>query len=107
MGTQSDVLKKVKECAAKKILFLPHAVRQMTKPDRMIRTKDIRHVIKNGEVIEDYTDDLRGHSCLILCFVDTRPIHVICSPKEEYLTIITAYIPNDQEWEDNYKKRKK
>ena len=88
-------------------MFLPHAVRQMLKSYRMITTKDIRRVIANGEVIEDYPEDTRGHSCLILGIITDRSIHVVCSPKEEYLTIITAYVPNKQDWEDNYKKRKK
>ncbi len=107
MAGKSDILDLIKKSAAKRILFLPHAVRQMSKPDRMITTKDIRHVIENGEVIEDYPEDVRGHSCLILGIAADRPVHVICSPKKEYLAIITAYVPGKQDWEDNYKKRKK
>ena len=38
--------------------------------------------------------------------LDNRPIHVVCSPKEDYLAIVTAYIPNKEEWENNFKKRK-
>ncbi|MBU2623493.1 MAG: DUF4258 domain-containing protein [Proteobacteria bacterium] len=106
MTRKKDFLKIIKQSAAKKILFLPHAVRQMSKPDRMISTKDIRLVLEHAEIIEDYPEDVRGHSCMIFSFIDKRPIHVVCSPKEEYLAIITAYIPNDQEWNNNYKKRK-
>ena len=43
----------------------------------------------------------------MLAFVDERPLHVVCAPKDDYLVIITAYLPNDQEWEDDYRKRKK
>jgi len=107
MTDKTDILDLIKESAEKRILFLSHAIRQMSKPDRMITTKNIRLVIKNGEVIEDYPEDARGYSCLILGTVEKRPIHVVCSPKKEYLAIITAYIPDAQEWEDNYKKRKK
>jgi len=106
MSDQTDILSFVKEQAAKKILFLPHAIRQMTMPDRMISTTDIRYVIQHGEVIEDYKEDVRGHSCLILGFPGKRPIHIVCSPKDNYLAIITAYIPNEEGWENNYKKRK-
>lgn len=106
MSDQTDILSLVREKAAKKILFLPHAVRQMAMPDRMIRTSDIRHVIQYGEVIENYKEDARGHSCLVLGFPGKRPVHIVCSPKEEYLAIITAYIPNEKGWENNYKKRK-
>ncbi len=105
MTGKTDILNLIKESAAKRILFLPHAVRQMLKPDRMITTKDVRHVVLNGEVIEDYPEDARGHSCLIYGNPADRPVHVICSPKKEYLTIITAYVPNKQDWKDNYQKR--
>jgi ribosomal protein L24E len=30
---------------------------------------------------------------------------IFCSPKVEYLAIITAYQPNNTTWTDNYKKR--
>ena len=107
MTGQLNILNRVRQSAAQKILFLPHAVRQMSKPDRMISTADIRSVIANGEIIEDYPDDVRRHSCLMLAFVADRPIHVVCSPKNDYLAIITAYLPSGREWKDNYRKRKK
>lgn len=106
MTGHMDILTLVRESAVKKILFLPHAIRQMSKPDRFIRTREIREVIENGEVIEDYPEDVRGHSCLILGHCSDRAIHVVCSPKEEYLAIITAYQPSDEEWENNFKTRK-
>lgn len=73
----------------------------------MITTADIRSVIVAGEMIENYPDDVRGHSCLILGFVNERPLHVVCSPKEDYLAIVTAYVPRDNEWKNGYRKRKK
>ena len=102
------ILDKIKESAGKKILYLPHAIRQMIRPDRMISPEEVRYVVEYGEIIEDYPMDHRGHSCLLLGFHSkNRPIHVVCSPKEDYLAIITAYIPSDEEWEENYKKRKR
>ncbi len=71
----------------------------MLQGDRMITTEEVRTVIENGEVIEDYPDDSRGHSCLIFGRGnDGRPIHIVCSPKEEFLAIITVYIPDPSEW---------
>ena len=49
---------RVRETAAKKLLFLPHAIRQMNKPDRMITAAEVREVVLQAEVIEDYPDDV-------------------------------------------------
>ena len=79
-----DILQQVREKANKKLLFLPHAIRQMSRPDRMISTMEVENIAKTGEVIEDYPNDSRGHSCLILGFGENkRPIHVVCAPKNE------------------------
>lgn len=91
-----------------RLLFLPHAIQQMTRPERMIGRQEVRNVVEHGEVIEDYPDDARGHSCLMLGFgVDDRPIHVVCAPKDEYLAIITAYLPSPDEWTGGCRVRKK
>lgn len=91
-----------------KILFLPHALHQMLRPDRMIRRSEVREVIAQGEVVEEYSEDARGHSCLLLGFGnEERPIHVVCAPKEDYLAVITAYLPDECEWSDDFKTRVK
>jgi hypothetical protein len=107
MDTDKPILDRVLEAASKNILYVPHAVLQMSRPERLIRSEDIRDVIANGEVIEDYPTDSRGHSCLLLGkSKDGRFLHVVCSPKEDYLTIITAYIPSPSEWRNDLKRRK-
>ena len=74
----------------------------------MISTADIRTVLEKGKLIEDYPEDPRGHSCLILGEdLGGTPVHVLCSPKDEYLARITAYLPTDDEWTDGFKVRKK
>lgn len=78
----------------------------MSRPDRLITTSEIRRVIDDGEVIEDYPEDVRGLSCLILGLGDdNRPIHIVCSPKDEYLALITAYLPAEEEWSDDFRVR--
>ena len=80
----------------------------MTQTDRMISPEDVRDALEKGEIIEYYSEDPRGPSCLMLCHkAKDRPIHVVCAPKEDYLAIITAYIPSLDEWDDTFKKRKK
>ena len=103
-----DILIQVRAAAQQKVLFLPHALRQMLRPDRMIRRAEVRRVITEGEVIEEYPKDARGHSCLLLGFGDReRPIHVVCAPREDYLAIITAYLPDAHEWSSDFRKRVK
>ena len=106
--TTSNISYEIKVSVRKRILYLPHAIRQMSRLDRMISPEDIRAVLENGEIIEDYSTDPRGHSCLMYHYnIGGRPIHVVCAPKEDYLAIITAYIPSLDEWDTTFKKRKK
>ena len=52
-------------------------------------------MIEQDEIIEDYSNEQRGHSCLMFHYnIGDRPLHVVCAPKVEYLAIITAYIPS-------------
>jgi Domain of unknown function (DUF4258) len=99
---------RVRAAAAKQLLFLPHAIRQMNKPDRMITAAEVRAVVQQAEVIEDYPEDVRGHSCLLSGETSLgRIVHVVCSPKEDYLAIITAYIPDAAEWDETKRQRGK
>ena len=98
----------VRTTATKEILFLPHAIRQMNKPERMISPREVAEIVTQGEVIEDYPEDVRGHSCLMVGeTAEGRTIHVVCSPKDDYLSIITAYIPVPTEWNETKRKRRR
>ena len=100
---ESDVL----ASARKQILFLPHAIQQMSRADRMITTADVKAVIFDGKIIELYEDDPRGRSCLMLHMPNERAVHVVCSPKEDYLAIITAYLPSSTMWNATFNQRVK
>ncbi len=103
----NDFRKLIHKKTKKKILYSIHTLNQMNKPKRMISKDEIRNVLTKGEIIEDYPDDERGHSCLLSGrTIQNRTIHVVCSPKEEYLLIITTYIPDEKKWSNNFKKRK-
>lgn len=53
------------------------------------------------ELIEDYPNDPRGHSFLLLGFTAQRlPIHAVCLIHEMTLVIITVYKPNSDLWID-------
>jgi len=100
------ILEEVQKAAKKRLLFLPHAIRQMSRPQRMITPSEVETVAVRGELIEDYPQDPRGHSCLLLGFGDAnRAVHVVCSPKDDYLAIITAYLPDPAQWSDDFRRR--
>ncbi|HEY7359129.1 MAG TPA: DUF4258 domain-containing protein [Ktedonobacterales bacterium] len=68
-------------------------------------------------IIEDYPQDPRGPSCLLLALVNGRPIHtVVAYPAKRHATsmgisavavIITVYRPDErpQEWSADYQTR--
>lgn len=55
-----------------------------------------------AKIIEDYPNDPRGHSCLVLGFTKQKhPIHIVCGIGEhETLVVITVYRPDPEEWID-------
>ena len=78
----------------------------MARPQRMISRADVETTVTQGALVEDYPEDERGHSCLLLGAGNgRRPVHVVCSPKEEYLAIITAYIPDPAQWSPDFLRR--
>jgi len=64
-----------------------------------IKTEDIRQAILDGRIIEDYPDDRRGPSCLILGHSRGRSLHIVCGRATNGLPlIITVYIPREPKW---------
>jgi len=103
-----DFLELIRQAARKRIIYTLHAVDEMNAEDEVISTQEARQVIFRGEIIEDYPEDKRGHSSLLFGVSKTkRPIHVLCAPKEEYLAVVTAYVPSLDKWESDFKTRRK
>lgn len=83
-----------------------HAATQLTK--RRIRIADALAALQvaEAEVIENYPDDKRGASCLVLSWVGGRAVHIVVSfpPTPE---LITAYWPDERshEWDPTFRRR--
>ena len=61
----------------------------------------------SSEIVEDYPDDPRGHSHLVLAWLsDDERVHVCCALHEDMLVIVTVYRPSGTLWTDNRRKRK-
>jgi hypothetical protein len=60
------------------------------------------------ELVEDYPDDPRGHSCLVLTFeAGARPLHVVLGFADpSHLVVITVYEPDPKQWIDWRVRRK-
>lgn len=60
-------------------------------------------------VVEDYPDDPRGASCLVLGFTrEAKPIHFVCGISlPDVMIVITVYRPNAEEWIDWRERREK
>ena len=62
---------------------------------------DLENAILNGEILEDYPDDKRGPSCLVLGYSQNRPIHIVYGyTPTRWIRIITVYIPKLPKWID-------
>jgi hypothetical protein len=66
---------------------------------------DRSHMVEavlNGIVIEDYPEEQRVLICGRTTIAETPPIylHVVCEYSDQtYAELITAYIPDEREWE--------
>lgn len=89
-----------------RIVLTKHAKERLI--ERNIAITDIINGIKTGEIIKQYEDDKPLPSCLILGFsVNNKYIHIVVSHDSDYIYLITAYYPNTDQWEIDFKTRKK
>ena len=80
--------------------FTLHAGDRMT--ERHISVSEVEEALVSGsaEVIEDYPDDPRSPSCLILGMTGGgRPLHIQCTYPPN-VAVVTAYEPKSEEWID-------
>ena len=64
-----------------------------------ITISDLETAIADGKILENYPDDQRGTSCLVLGYSQNRPIHIICGcTPTKWIRIITVYIPKLPKW---------
>lgn len=86
-----------------RLVFRLHAVRRMS--ERGISEPDVQHVLRTGDVIEDYPNDLPYPSRLVLGFCGSRPIHVVAADNaaDQESIVITVYEPNPARWDSTFR----
>lgn len=76
---------------------------------RKISRAEIESAILAGQVIEDYPDDPRGPSCLVLGYTtQRRPIHIVLAypVKGQRMKVITVYEPSADKWQAGWRRRR-
>jgi len=74
-----------------------HAEKERYAEDRTIA--DLENAVHLGEILEDYPEDKRGPSCLILGYSRNRPIHIVCGYTSiQWMRVITVSIPKPPKW---------
>lgn len=102
MELNIELLQKL--CHEDKIKWSLHALKRIR--ERQIQSDDVITCVYSGEIIENYPNDRPLPSCLIYGIVRFRHLHVVVGCDGETVYIITAYYPNSDEWEADYKTRK-
>lgn len=75
--------------------------------ERNISIDDIINGINTGDIIKQYPDDKPLPSCLVLGFsVKSEYIHIVASCDTDFIYLITAYFPDPDIWENDFKTRK-
>jgi hypothetical protein len=90
-----------------KLVFRIHAVQRMF--ERGISLDDVKRVMQNGELIEEYEDAIPYPGRLILGWSRKRPLHIVLADNDtDQETIgITVYEPDSAEWRSDFRSRKK
>ena len=89
---------------AGRFTFSVHAVQKMAL--RGISADEVIEVVNQGDVIEDYPQDIPFPSRLLLGVAQGRPLHVVAAATPEGDTvIITVYGPDPLRWDPNLRKR--
>jgi hypothetical protein len=92
-----------KQVKARNYRFTTHGFERCV--ERHISPSEVQHAILTGEIIEEYSEDKYGPSCLIYGIGGERRIlHVQCSIDPVW--IITAYDPTlePDKWDKDFKR---
>ncbi len=81
-----------------------HALERMLQ--RSISRDEVMHCALYGAIIESYLDDSPYPSYLVLQ-IGAVPLHIVMATDTDICYIITAYRPNFDEFEDDFKTRKR
>ena len=90
-----------------RLVFRVHAIQRMFQ--WRISEEEVKQGVATGETIDTYPTDKPLPSRLILGWSGSRPIHVVAADDAlaQETIIVTVYQPDIQEWESEFKRRKR
>ena len=94
----------IRLCSEDCIQWSLHVLKRMR--ERKISSDEIIGCIRSGRIIEEYPDDRPLPSCLIYGVVNNRSLHTVVGIGDEYVSVITAYEPDPDEWKSDLITRK-
>ena len=84
--------------------YYSHAITEAKKDG--VEPEDIVYILLTGKIIEKYPE--RHRALVYGKMLNGLPLHVVCDYSDENVMYIpTVYIPSDEEWTNNYQRRKK
>ena len=91
-------------CKKHKIRWTAHILTRLIK--RHIQQADVENAILTGRIIEQYPDDYPLPSCLVLGIsCSCKSLHVVCGTDGKELWMITAYYPDEEQWNSTFDER--
>lgn len=94
-----------KICHLESIQITIHAAKRLEQ--RGISIDDIVACILSGEIIEHYPTDYPFPSCLVLGLsIQQNVLHIVVGTDYTTLWIVTAYKPDSNKWQSDFKTRK-
>jgi hypothetical protein len=87
-------------------IFRVHAVQRMFERD--LSVKGVVEATETGETVEDYSAEMPEPSRLMLGFQGKRAVHVVIAEHQDTneIVIITAYLPDPDKWNKDFKSRR-
>ncbi len=90
-----------------KVVFSQHAFTRMF--ERSISPELVTRAVRAGEIIAEYPDDQPFPSALVLYFEHKSALHLVVGKDESdnACYIVTAYWPDPDLWNDDFRTRRK
>jgi hypothetical protein len=80
-----------------------HAAQELLADD-LTRAQVTAALLGPAEILEDYPTYHKDPCCLVLCWVETAPIHLVVSYPPR-VTLITVYRPDPTRWTADFRRR--